>query len=54
MRIVYAALIIAGSFIVMTSFALMLHWAKDTGQHWIIWTTLVVLAFVSGRLWNYR
>ena len=33
---------------------LLVAWARETERYWILWGLSLLLAFLIGRLWNYR
>jgi hypothetical protein len=40
--------------VVMAVLSSWLMWARETGRTHLLWMFGIVLAFVIGRLWNYR
>lgn len=33
---------------------LLVAWARDTERDWILWVLSLILAFLIGKLWDYR
>lgn len=40
--------------VMMGTLGLLVAWARDTGRDWILWTLAIILAFLIGKLWDYR
>lgn len=40
--------------VTMGGLGLLVAWARETERYWILWGLSLLLAFLIGRLWNYR
>ena len=46
--------ITAFTIIVMSVLASLVAWARETERYWILWGLSLILAFLIGKLWDYR